>query len=750
MNGRSSTLRSAADATMRDACSTDDPSKLLDKIAAEWREADAPDLVRTLEEHPQLLHDTSVLLNLALEEYKTRRAATVDLDLAQHCHRFHKFGSVIERSIFRQLETQQYIEEHPELLDLFRPPTWPEVGETIGGFLFLRELGRGGIARVFLCRERDIGDRLVVVKVTPTTDVEATLLGRLKHPNIIPIYSTASIVGRNLNYLCMPYCGRSTLADLLDVAFQHGIPTDGSLITTAGQRWEDSHSNNRPPRWSRFIRRTFNSSYVDRVLRISIQIADALEYAHSQGIVHSDLKPSNVLLTPEGVPLLLDFNLSQDVLNVVGLRGGTLPYMPPEHLERVASDAMNRDQTTSLDPRSEIYSFGALVFELLTGATPIEITSRHSDPSVAAQHLLDKLPTLRLSIRRRNCFVSRRLESIVLHCLAISPVDRPGSIRQVQQELKKEITWLSKLKRNVESRPVVYSSVATATMSAAVITGAYFAHRPPAYLTDFNRGYELLSEGNAANASDFFRDALRKNPEYVPAKFQLGRAYLAAENLDAAIQQFGELAHEVRHVHSMVYVGYCFNLKGSATAAVEWYNRAKAYGAQSVELYNNLGASYLDTHSYTPAAQFENAKTNLISALEINPETPTVHLNLIRLELARAALEPNHNPISAWSHIMVVLPECHSNNAIRVIVEKWWNVTNSRIGGAPLDSDEIEAWQQINNNLRRFMTLNNSTEPLQDAKQIIGESANRTQQANQHNQRTPRFYLEPLAIDFVD
>ena len=116
-------------------------------------------------------------------------------------------------------------------------------------------------------------------------------------------------------------------------------------------------------RWLDAFRR---QTYVDGVLKIAIQMAEALEAAHEQGILHGDLKPSNVLLTPEGRPLLLDFNLSQDFVRSPSVCGGTLPYMPPEYLRVLARHSeFKRDSEFNAAP--DIYSFGALLYELLTG-----------------------------------------------------------------------------------------------------------------------------------------------------------------------------------------------------------------------------------------------------------------------------------------------------------------------------------------------------------------------------------------------
>ena len=201
-------------------------------VAAEWRQSGHADLVHALRQHPLLLRDKSQLLNLAIEEYRTNSRSAPGPDLEQHCHRFREFGSSVERSIFRQLEAQRYIDCHPELLDLFSTPEWPKVGDQFGEFQILEELGVGSAAHVYLCLEADVGFRQVVVKVTPFSSFEASILGRLNHQNIVQIYSTGSVDECNLNYLCMPFCGRSTLSDLLDVAFRNGCPRNDDCIAT--------------------------------------------------------------------------------------------------------------------------------------------------------------------------------------------------------------------------------------------------------------------------------------------------------------------------------------------------------------------------------------------------------------------------------------------------------------------------------------------------------------------------------------
>src|SRR5262249_42656355 len=105
-------------------------------------------------------------------------------------------------------------------------------------------------------------------------------------------------------------------------------------------------------------------TYVDAVVWIASRLAEGLAHAHDRGILHLDLKPANILLTDEGQPMLLDFNLAQDTKASGKERpmvGGTLSYMSPEHLRAF------RREPQSLDARSDLYSLGIILYELLTG-----------------------------------------------------------------------------------------------------------------------------------------------------------------------------------------------------------------------------------------------------------------------------------------------------------------------------------------------------------------------------------------------
>ena len=103
------------------------------------------------------------------------------------------------------------------------------------GFQLLRELGRGGFARVFLAAEPALGNRLVVVKVSDNGSAEADTLGRLGHANIVPVYSVKEDPGSGLTAVCMPYLGKATLCTLLERVRAHGVPLHACAILDASR-----------------------------------------------------------------------------------------------------------------------------------------------------------------------------------------------------------------------------------------------------------------------------------------------------------------------------------------------------------------------------------------------------------------------------------------------------------------------------------------------------------------------------------
>ncbi len=162
----------------------------------------------------------------------------------------------------------------------------------------------------------------------------------------------------------MPYLGSATLCDLLHgIRTSSGLPLSAKAILEASQdRVAADYLESHQQSPDAILRK---GTYVDGVLHLGLQLAEALAFIHSLGICHCDLKPSNVLLTPDGQPMLLDFNLSFREQPVDQRLGGTLPYMSPEFLR--AMDSKRKGFPNQIDARSDLFSLGVMLCELLLG-----------------------------------------------------------------------------------------------------------------------------------------------------------------------------------------------------------------------------------------------------------------------------------------------------------------------------------------------------------------------------------------------
>ncbi len=320
-------------------------------------------------------------------------------------------------------------------------PELPEVGDEFEGFRLCADLGKGGMARVFLARQGDLADRPVVMKIARDVWGEANLLAQLHHPNIVPVYSVH--YQEPLQAFCMPYAGCTTFLDILHaVRGQPAVPTEGQFfcelieqsLAFAGATCPDPM----PPARSgaKFLDSGLHEiSYVEGVLRLALQLADALVHAHARGIVHRDLKPANILLTDEGRPVLLDFNAAEDTKRPTNPAdayiAGTLPYMAPEHITALQGKA------ATIDARCDLYAFGVIMFELLTGRYPF----KESDLSIRdLDILLAERQVIPPPLRPWNPAVAPALEAIVCRCLEADPELRYQTAGELKEDLERALS----------------------------------------------------------------------------------------------------------------------------------------------------------------------------------------------------------------------------------------------------------------------------------------------------------------------
>src|SRR5688572_1943924 len=323
-------------------------------------------------------------------------------------------------------------------------------GARLGPFEILTPLGAGGMGEVYRARDTRL-DRIVAIKLLPSELLnapgrrierfrrEALAVARISHPHICTLHD----VGEDgpAIFLVMEYVEGVTLAARLG---------DGPLP-------------------------------LDLALRVGIRIADALDHAHRQGVVHADLKPGNIMLTRDSVKLL-DFGLAKlkardeetpndptrsERLTEVGSIVGTIPYMAPEQIEG-----------REVDSRTDIFACGVVLFEMLSGRRPFAGDSR---ASLMAAIVAEEPPELS-SLQPQ---VPVALERLIRRCLAKDPDDRWQTARDMAAELR----WIadegpgSTPAADATRRPrrtALWAGVAGAAIAAAVLaaTAASVLPRP--------------------------------------------------------------------------------------------------------------------------------------------------------------------------------------------------------------------------------------------------------------------------------
>lgn len=276
------------------------------------------------------------------------------------------------------------------------------VDRTVLQYQILEKLGAGGMGEVYKARDTRL-NRFVAMKVLPagmSVDEErrrrfvheAQAASALNHPNIITIYDIVS--DGDTQFMVVEYVAGKTLLEL--------VPKEGLRVP--------------------------------QVIQYATQMADALAAAHAAGIVHRDLKPANVMVTGGGLVKLLDFGLAKLVvaetgdhnatataviapLTTEGTIMGTVNYMSPEQAEG-----------SKVDARSDIFSFGAVVYEMLTGRCAFMGTSTISTLTAVLRDDIQPIAELRPD-------VPPELERIVETCLKKDPAQRYQSMREIQAAL---------------------------------------------------------------------------------------------------------------------------------------------------------------------------------------------------------------------------------------------------------------------------------------------------------------------------
>ncbi len=601
--------------------------RLVAEIKSQWLRGEPADARGVLVRYPELGSDKSAVLDLAYEEYCLRRQAGTSPDPDEFCERFPHYKT----SLRRLIEAHQCLEAVAPSADDVPAASWPEVGDSFLGFALRRELGRGAFARVFLANDTELGNKWVVVKIARHGAAEAELLGRLDgHPNVVPVLSVKKEDLSGWTAVCMPYLGGATLCDVIDYVFAQPRPRDARVILEAVRRFGPSGEPVPRSAPHYLLRR---GTYIDGVLYLAMQLADGLSFVHARGICHGDLKPSNILLAPDGRPLLVDFNLSFDPRQNDRRLGGTLPYMAPEQLQPGAWER----GPTPLNVRSDVFAFGVIVYELLTGVYPFGPVRGHGSWAEMRAELLERQRRGCRPVHQLNPRVPHRLARVVGQCLAFAPEDRPRSLDQVRLELRKDLRPHRILGRWVARHPgaVLKMTLGMVLLFSGVAAGLY----GPGLWQDHQQRHRLAQARQFIQTGDYtaaigpLAQFIEVDPANPQGRLLRARAYFRQQKLTEAVADLRAAVPKDQDGRMNAFLGFLIQLQHQPKKAIPYYRAAIDEGFGLAEVYNNLGYCYLRT------AHFREASSSLDRAVELDPALPAGYYNRAYLRLMQGVTD---------------------------------------------------------------------------------------------------------------
>ncbi len=490
--------------------------------------------------------DAECAIRLIYEETLLRREAGQKVGTAEVVARFPRWGAELH-ALF---ECDRLIRSPQGVVD------YPALGEVLGPFLLLTELGRGTAGRTFLATDPALADRPVVVKVIPDDQDEHLALARLRHTHIVPLFSEHRFPERGLRGLCMPFLGGTSLErilkDVADVPIEH---RSGELIIKVIDRHTQA-TRSAPWGDGPFRRSLAQATYVEAMTWIASCLADALHYSHARGLVHMDIKPSNVLITMDGQPMLLDFHLARGPILAgerrAGRLGGTPGWMSPEQERAMTAIEEGRPVPLAVDGRSDIFALGLILGE----AIGVLNSARDGVDS--------RRP------RDRAAGVSVGLLDIVTKCLAPRADDRYDDPATLAEDLRRELNDLPL--RGVRNRslrerarkwrrrnPGVLAWGAVGLLIALAL-GVALAAALAVYQERLGQIRLLLEDGKTHRAGARFAEAIRalgrglESADAFPAAEDLKqslRAELRLAERGLLAESLHELADQIRSRHAI-------------------------------------------------------------------------------------------------------------------------------------------------------------------------------------------------------
>jgi eukaryotic-like serine/threonine-protein kinase len=359
-----------------------------------------------------------------------------------------------------------------------------------------------------------------------------------------------------------------------------------------------------------------------------------LAYLHANGVVHRDLKPTNVLLSWDGRPIILDFNLAEGREDALRRGAGTLYYMAPEQIEA----GLRSTDSAVCDERADLFSFGVIVYELLTGRHPFSMPDtsesglRATRREEFAEWLLGQQRSGCLPLRIRVPDIDPALERLVMGCLAFDSAKRPVSADAIVRALERIQGIRHQLSRWLRRRRLPAAIAAGAAVLTLAGAAYWLSVRPPAGERALQRARTAMRAGQPERAEDELTERLRIEPGDVQARFLRGMARIELDQVPMAAEDFNRVWQETNRDEARAMTAYCMAIRNFHDAAIFHIEALKPELANRAALLNNRAFSnYRMLDFNNMAVRLMSVEKDLDQCLRIDPQLAPAYLNRAEL-----------------------------------------------------------------------------------------------------------------------
>lgn len=543
-----------------------------------------------------------------------------DADIEEYCKKYPSLKDKLQQR-FRIIKL---IEEG------LKEGVWS--GKRIGEYIIVEEIGQGGMGMVFLAIQTSL-NRYVALKILPfgfTLDSkairrfqnEAKIIAKFHHPHIVPVFSSGGEEG--VYYISMGFIPGLSLSKVIETLKHHTVheiraSSIKNIVSThpdfmrfnldlKNSGLDESIMTQRDPSF-------WDNSYLKFILTIFSEVADALYYAHRNGIYHGDLKPSNIILTPEGIPMIVDFGLAKDMKAIATTQSnefaGTIGYASPEQI---------RDNMA--DEKSDIWSLGVTLYELISlnhpfgGKTISEIINK----------ILNSEPP---SLKKQSKKIPKEVEAIIFKCIEKNPKGRYLSMAMLREDLKnfleskpimaRPVGMMNRMYKWVKRYPLISLLTFGLLLTLMIASSLFLNKKINDYIDNGNAFYEEGKHDKALYSYNEALDFLKRIPfskqRQKEVFYKLGDVWLGKGDYERAIIYYKK-AIEIDPKNSQAIKGL-----GDAYFELGFFDEAIKFYKYSIELSpNDRYNYYMLGKALTRKGLLDEAIKNYLIAIRLAPK----------------------------------------------------------------------------------------------------------------------------------